>query len=104
VMGGSSSGGAWDTLVEGRGRELHARDSSLREGWWGDSGGGTKDAPGSDDDDESGDDGAVGGLAGSSACDALVDDIGGDAVVGGRVGGACDVFVVEVDEWGGCAS
>jgi len=104
-MGGSSSGGAWDTLVEGRGRELHARDSSLREGWWGDSGGGTRDAPGNDDDDESGDGGAVRGLASSIVCDTLVEESGGDAVVGGLAGGgACDVFEVEVAEWGGCAS
>ena len=68
VVGGLASGGAWDTLVEGRGRELHARDSSRRGGWWG-SGGGTKDAGNDDDDDddddddESGDDGVMTGLA-----------------------------------------
>ena len=32
VVGGLTSG-AWDTLVEGRERELHVRDSSLGRGW-----------------------------------------------------------------------
>ena len=89
MMGGLTSG-SWDTLVGGRERELHARDSSsLRGGWWG-SGGGTKDA-GNDDDDDDDDD----------------DERGDDGVVGGLVGsGACDTLVVEVciNEWGGCAS
>ena len=32
MVGGLTSG-VWDTLVVGRERELHVRDSSLRGGW-----------------------------------------------------------------------
>ena len=47
------------------------------------------------------------GLAGSGACETLVDESGDEGVVGGLAGGgACDTLVVEVfiNEWGGCAS
>ena len=72
MVGGLASGGAWDALGEGRGRGSHARDVSLREGWWFNRGG-TKIA--GDDDDgesgESGEDGVVGGLVNSGARDTL---------------------------------
>ena len=46
----------------------------------------------------------MGGLAGGSACNTLVDESGDDGVVIGLAGsGAWDTLVVEVDEWGGCA-
>ena len=51
MVGGLAGGGAWDTLVEGRGKGSHARDSSSRgEGWWCNRGG-TKNA-GDDGDSE----------------------------------------------------
>ena len=68
MVGGLASGGAWDALGEGRGRGSHARDVSLREGWWFNRGG-TKIA-GDDGDAESGEDDVI-GLVNGGACDTL---------------------------------
>ena len=65
-MGGLASGGAWDALGEGRGGGSHARDVSLRGGWWFNRGG-TKIA-GDDDDD-------VVGLVSIGACDTLAGEV-----------------------------
>ena len=72
VVGGLASGGAWDALGEGRGRGSHARDVSLREGWWLNRGG-TKIA-GDDGDAESGEDDVV-GLVSIGACDTLEGEV-----------------------------
>jgi len=72
VVGGLASGGAWDALGEGKGRGSHARDSSLRGGWWFNRGG-TRIA-GVDGDDESGEDDVV-GLVNGCACDTLEGEV-----------------------------
>jgi len=74
VVGGLASDGASETLGEGRGRRSHARDSSLRGGWWFNRGD-TRIA-GDDGDDESGAD--VVGLVNGGACG---DTLEGEALV-----------------------
>ena len=72
MVGGLASDGASETLGEGRGRGSHARDSSLRGGWWFNRGD-TRIA-GDDGDDESGEDDVV-GLVSVGACDTLEGEV-----------------------------